>query len=114
APHNDYGVMGSGYGIGNSSINYYFPASVFACNVLVGGPSAVYPANNFFPPLMALVGFVDLLGGNYRLQPISLYFHAATDGTDIGANFDALQAAIGGQTTGNQPPQVSIAATSMS
>jgi PKD repeat protein len=114
APHNDYGVMGSGYGIGNSSINHYFPASVFARNVMVGGPSTVYPANNFFPPLMALVGFVDLLGGNYRLIPLSLYFHAATDGTDIGVNFDALQAAIGGQTTGNQPPQVSIAATPVS
>ncbi|MEN3332501.1 MAG: hypothetical protein V7641_1866 [Blastocatellia bacterium] len=114
APHNDYGVMGSGYGIGNSSINYYFPASVFARNVLVSGPSLVYPANNFFPALMALVGFLDLAGGNYRLIPLSPYCHAATDGTDIGANFDALQAAIGGQTTGNQPPQVSVAATPVS
>jgi PKD repeat protein len=82
--------------------------------VLVGGPGNVYPSNNFFPTLMALVGFVDLAGGNYRLGPISFYCHAATDGTDVGVNFDALQAAIGGQTTGNQPPQASIAATPVS
>jgi PKD repeat protein len=110
-PHNDYGVLGSGYGIGLSSINYYFPSCVFARNVLVGGPILVYPLNNFFPPLMTLVGFVDLSGGNYRLSPLSPYCHAASDGSDIGANFDVLQAAIGGQSTGNQPPQVSIAAT---
>jgi len=110
APHNDYGVLGSGYGIGLSSINHYFPACVFARNVLVSGPGGVYPLNNFFPPLMALVGFVNLPGGNYRLSPISPYSRAATDGADIGTDFDVLQAAIGGQTTGNQPPQVSISA----
>jgi PKD repeat protein len=113
-PHNDYGVFGSGYGIGNSSIQHYFPGCVFARNVLVGGPSSLYPANNFFPPLMSTVGFVDLSVGNYRLLPTSLYVHAGTDGADIGVNFDALQAAIGGQANGNQPPQVSITATPVS
>jgi PKD repeat protein len=113
-PHNDYGVLGSGYGIGLSTLSHYFPACLFTNNVLVGGPAAAYPANNFFPPLMSLVGFVDFAGGNYRLAETSLYRHAATDGADIGVNVDALQAVIGGGSSGNQPPQVSIAATPVS
>jgi PKD repeat protein len=112
-PHNDYGVLGSGYGVGNSTLNYYFPGCVFARNVLVGGPSGAYPANNFFPALMALVGFVDLAGGNYALLPASPYFHAGTDGADIGVDFVALQGALGGlpPVNNNLPPTVSVTAT---
>ncbi|MFL6277576.1 MAG: PKD domain-containing protein [Blastocatellia bacterium] len=113
-PHNDYGVLGSGYGIGLGTLNYFFPACVFARNVLVGGPGAVYPANNFFPAQMSAVGFVDLAGGNYRLALNSPYHSAATDGTDIGADFNALQTALGGGSAGNQPPHVNVAATPVS
>ena len=114
APHNDYGVLGSGRGMGSGTLNYYFPACVFARNVLVGGPGAVYPANNFFPAQMSAVGFSDLAGGNYRLALNSLYHSAATDGADIGVNFDALQTAIGGGAPGNQPPRVSVTAMPVS
>ena len=111
APHNDYGVIGSNYGVGASTLNYYFPACVFSRNVLIAGPAAAYPATNFFPSSIAAVGFVDLAAGNYRLGIGSPYRNAATDGTDIGANFDAITAAIAGQPADNQPPQVSIGAT---
>lgn len=39
--------------------------------------------------------------GNYRLASNSLYKNAATDGTDIGVNQDALDAALCGVTAGN-------------
>ncbi|MFL6213220.1 MAG: PKD domain-containing protein [Blastocatellia bacterium] len=114
-PHNEYGVFGSGYGIGNTTLSHYFPGCVFARNVLVGGPGAAYPANNFFPSLMALVGFIDLADGNYGLLPISPFFHAGTDGADIGADFGAMQAAMGGLPPNtNLPPTVSITATPVS
>ena len=44
---------------------------------------------------LAAVGFVDLPGGDYRLSGASAYRRAATDGTDVGADFQALSAATG-------------------
>ena len=44
---------------------------------------------------MADVGFVDLEGGNYRLSESSPYLGAALDGTDIGADIDAIAEATG-------------------
>jgi uncharacterized protein (TIGR03437 family) len=92
--HNEYGVVGDNYGTGNSAINFYFPSSVFVKNVLVGGASAVYPADNFFPTSFEEVKFVDQVGGNYRLAANSPYKNAGTDGKDIGCDFDALEAAL--------------------
>ena len=42
---------------------------------------------------MNAVGFVNLTGGNYRLASTSPYKNAATDGSDVGCNIDALNAA---------------------
>jgi hypothetical protein len=50
---------------------------------------------NYFPPTPKAIGFVDFTGGNYRLAPNSKYKNAATDGKDIGCDFDALIAAQG-------------------
>src|SRR5262249_53886457 len=36
APHNTYGVIGTGHGPGNSSIQFFFPGSIFKRNVIVG------------------------------------------------------------------------------
>ena len=110
-PHNDYGIMGSGRGVGSSTLGYYFPSVVFSKNVLVAGSSSVYPAGNFFPASMSEVGFVDYAGGNYRLSPSSPYKNGATDGRDIGADIDAIQIALGEQPPSNQPPVVSASAT---
>src|SRR5262249_49661065 len=92
-PHNEYGVKGDGQGSGNETINTYFPGSVFRRNVMVGGPSADYPPDNFFPPSFDQVGFTNLAGGNYRLASASPYKNAGTDGKDIGCDIDALIAA---------------------
>jgi hypothetical protein len=96
ASHNDYGVIGSGTGVGTGTIVVYFPGSVFGADALVGGPAASYPAGNYFPATMNEVGFVDPASGNYRLNPASPCRGLATDGTDLGANIDTIDAAIAG------------------
>jgi len=95
-PHNEFGVKGDGRGTGNSTIDFYFPGSVFKKNVMVGGQSSLYPMDNFFPPSFDQVVFVNRAGGNFRLAPTSPYKNAGTDGKDIGCDFDALNAALGG------------------
>ncbi len=94
--HNEYGVFGSGKGIGLPALDYYFPGYVFRRNVLVGLAGVrPYPSDNFYPASLAAVGFVDLGGGDYRLSGASAYRRAATDGADVGADFQALSAATG-------------------
>jgi hypothetical protein len=44
---------------------------------------------------MSAVGFVNVTSGNYRLGPTSIYRNSATDGTDVGCNVDAINAAAG-------------------
>ena len=102
SPHNEYGVKGDSKEAGNETIDAYFAGSIFQKNVLVGGPSDVYPADNFFPATFSDVGFVDFLGGNYRLGAASPYKNAGTDGKDIGCDFDALNQSIAG-TPGGTP-----------
>jgi hypothetical protein len=94
-PHNEYGVKGDGVGTGNGTIDTYFSGSVFRKNVMVGGASADYPPDNFFPPSFDQVGLVNLAAGNYRLAPSSPYKNAGTDKKDIGCDFDELNAAKG-------------------
>lgn len=90
ARHNEYGIIGDDHGAGNHSIGFYFPKGIFRKNVIAGGKSESYPAENFFPNSLDAAGFVDLTRGDYRLAASSLYKNAATDGKDIGCNIDAL------------------------
>jgi hypothetical protein len=98
APHNVYGVMGSGYGPGLSSLDHYFPDFVFQKNVIENiaasemSPSN-YPAGTFFPSDWAAVRFVNLAAGNYALAPTSPYRNAGTDDQDIGADITGLNRA---------------------
>jgi hypothetical protein len=39
------------------------------------------------------VGFVNAAGGDYHLETLSPYKNVGTDGKDLGADIDALQAA---------------------
>jgi hypothetical protein len=94
APHNDYGVIGSGEGPGEPSLRAFFRGAVFAGNVLAGGPAAAYPKGNLFPPTLDAVGFLDRPGGDYRLGPRSRVRRAATDGSDPGADIEALNAVV--------------------
>jgi hypothetical protein len=95
APHNDYGVIGTNFGIGFPTLAQYFPGAVFEKNALSGQPTyaSLYPANNFFPTTIGNVGFVNLAGADYQLAASSLYKNAGTDGKDLGADIDAVNAA---------------------
>jgi len=93
APHNAYGIVGTGTSPGQPTLAAYFPGAVVSRNVVVAGEPALHPDGNFFPPSMAAVGFVDLRGGDYRLAGASPYRRAGTDGKDVGVDFDELRAA---------------------
>lgn len=45
--HNLYGVIGDAFGVGNSTINQYFPSCIFTNNVIFGANLSQYPAGNF-------------------------------------------------------------------
>jgi hypothetical protein len=95
-PHNEYGVIGSGFGPGISTLGHFFPGSVFEKNVIQGtaGSQSSYPAGNFFAADWGAVGFVDFGKGNYALAGNSRYKNKGSDGKDIGADIAALNAAI--------------------
>jgi len=96
-----FGFGGTGSGEGTPTLNTYYTNYVFTKNAIISAPSGSYPANNFFPATTAAVQFVDFAGGNYRLSASSPFKNAATDGKDLGADIDAIDAAIGG--TGPAP-----------
>lgn len=103
-PHNDYGVIGGGLGVGNPTITTWLSSPIFKGNVIAGGLERLYPAGNFFPTSLDSVGFVDRASGNYRLKSDSLYKGKATDGSDVGANLDAIATAMNSIPAPNPTP----------
>jgi len=93
--HGRYGIIGSGTGTGRATLDRYFPNAVVSRNVMIGGPATAYSGDNFFPQSFSKVGFVDQGGGDYRLKASSPYVHAASDRRTVGADFTALQSAMG-------------------
>jgi hypothetical protein len=93
-PHNDYGIFGSGKGPGKLALDYYFPGSLVKRNILAGGLSRLYPSDNFFPASLDEVGFVSRQSGDFRLHSTSPFKNQATDGSDVGVNFDELERAF--------------------
>ncbi|MGH2985712.1 MAG: hypothetical protein ACRDLO_03360 [Solirubrobacterales bacterium] len=96
AANNTWGVKGSGSATGTPTLQRFFPGYRFLRNAIVGGKASLYPPDNFFPPTYEAVGFVDRAGGNYRLAPDSPLAGMGQGGTDVGADIDALEAALGG------------------
>jgi hypothetical protein len=97
-PHNAYGVIGSGYAPGISTLERFFPGFVFEKNLIEGiassgVPQSKYPASTLFAADWGAVNFVDLGKGNYALAANSRYKNKGTDGKDIGADIAALNAA---------------------
>ncbi|MFN0087469.1 MAG: BACON domain-containing protein [Blastocatellia bacterium] len=93
-PHNEYGIKGDSRDAGNETIGTYLPGALLRRNVMVGGEAAAYPADNFFPGTFDEVLFQNFAGRNYRLGAASPFKNAGTDGRDIGAEFDSLEAAM--------------------
>ena len=105
--HNDYGIFGSGHGIGNPAIDYYFPGSTITDNVIAKEVNApwnvdqIYPAGQVFPTTLAEV-FSDV--SKYQVAPAY---------AGKGADYNAILAAQGGTTPPDPiptpiPPTTSI------
>jgi hypothetical protein len=104
-------IWSTGGGVANCAV-HNFPLITFnacfssysvAANAVIApgsNASEVYwPAGNFFPATAAEVQFVNYNGGNggdYHLQSSSPYKGKATDGKDLGADVDAVEAATAG------------------
>jgi len=89
--HNRYGVKGDGKATGNSTIEAYFPDSVFRRNVMAGGRSDLYPQDNLFPAQAA-----NSQESSHARQSMS-DGSAVTEGTDgkkVGCDMDALKPAL--------------------
>jgi hypothetical protein len=97
APHNTYGVVGTGSPFGTASLDRNFTGYVFQKNVIIGGQASNYPSGNFFVSSFTQVGFVDYAGGDYRLSSSSPYKNAGSDGKDVGCQ-------LGAPTTTPTPP----------
>jgi len=96
APDNSWAIMGGGTAPGNGTIAAYFPNSTLLRGVWAAAPSSSYPSGNYYPSNLSAVGFVNLAGGDYHLASTSFYRNAALDGTDVGANLDAILSATAG------------------
>lgn len=103
-PHNEYGIKGDGTGVGNATLQTYFPGAEVRHNAIINTVgttdwSPYYPSGNRFSENLSSAGFVDQTNPNpklrnYRLAPSSPYRNQAGDGKDIGANIDALNSAL--------------------
>jgi len=97
-----YGQYGfhSPLGEGTAGLNAFFTHWAFASDVIYGdgtdplaSPSA-YPDTNQFAASLEAVGFVDAASADYHLASTSPYKATASDGTDPGADLDAIDAAV--------------------
>lgn len=94
--HNQYGIAGSGVGVGNAAIAAYLPGSVITANALAGGDSKRYPAGHHFPTVAELFSqFTNPAACDYRLRKTSSLSTAATDGGSLGVDFTALNREMG-------------------
>jgi PKD repeat protein len=110
--HNRWGLVGEGGGgLGTPSILTYFgtPTTVVS-NVLAGGPVSQYPPTNLFPSVDAFwAEFVDAQADDYRLLESSPYRHAGTDGLDLGADVERIQAFARGAISGTGDARAPVA-----
>jgi hypothetical protein len=89
--HNEYGIIGDELGIGKEAIDAYMMNKDIRRNVLAGADSSLYPPDNFFPSVNEFFRqFVNPSQGDYRLIPTSRFRTAATDGSSLGADMDAI------------------------
>ena len=95
APHNAFGVAGTGTAVGLPTLQAYFPGFIFRGNLLVGGDAAAYPPHNSFPGSFSELG-PDGPGG-CEVGDTSRFRHAGTGGRRPGVNIKTLLAAMRAQ-----------------
>lgn len=89
--HNDYGIMGDDAGPGRLTISEYLVREDIRRNVIAGAQGSRYPSDNYFPSVEEFLRqFVAPAQEDYRLLPTSRFVSAATDGSMIGADVEAI------------------------
>jgi hypothetical protein len=83
-----------------SNLSHCFSTYTFKSNVIVGAspafPPPIWPNGNHFAEDAQAVGFLSYSTGDYSLLPSSPYSDAGTDGTNPGADVEAIESAISG------------------
>jgi GT2 family glycosyltransferase len=110
--HNEFGIGGSGTGIGRPSLARYFPGSVVRGNMLVGGNAGIYPDNNFFPATAEAAGFAKGPNGAGEAVRVRSAAGAGREATEAGANIEALSATIARVSSGQRDADASAEQTS--
>lgn len=110
--HNSYGVIGQDQGVGNTTLNTYYPGVSFTKNILMGGNDYSYSSypGNYFPGSWSGV-FTNEALGDYHVPLTSSYHNAATDGSDLGANIDKINSVIANVISGSTSSQSLPSAT---
>lgn len=103
AKHNQYGLWSQYFSYGMEALTNYYPGAVVAGNLLSGGLASRYPPGNYFDSNF-LGQFVDPSHDDYRLAGTSPFISAATDGTRIGADVDAILAGQGAPVSSPSTP----------
>ena len=104
ARHGSYGLNGQSFGYGLGILNAYLPGYVWKTNYLAGAPTSRYPlAPDTLVQTPFENQFVNSAAGDYTVPEGRILKRAASDGTDIGADFPALKAALQGVTEGVPP-----------
>ncbi len=88
-PDNSLAIFDTLGNLGTTALNTFASPWLMTANVLIGGSGGNYPPGQSYPATEGDVGFTSIGGNDYRLLPSSPYYHAAADGTDIGARFAA-------------------------
>jgi hypothetical protein len=99
--HGQYGLKGSGQGIGRGSLMFYFRGYTLRSNLIVGrglNHPRLYPRGNYHLASLAQIGFTDPSRGDYRLAGESRY-------QGWGADVPAIMAAADAARRGVRPPQ---------
>jgi hypothetical protein len=98
-------LVGNGGSVGNNLVTNFTPGANYTNDCLIGDNSAFYTFSNFngdkFPANEAAVYVAP--GSDFHVAASSVCHLAASDGLDMGANIDAVNAATAGvvQTLGN-------------
>lgn len=87
-------VKGDAVGSGINALTTYATTWVFRRNIIVGAYARLNPPDNFFPATEGDLG----LSATFALPAGSPYLTSATDGTAIGANISAINAATSNVT----------------
>jgi hypothetical protein len=97
------GFVGESTAPGVSSMTKFLPGAVITYSLAVGGSEAAYPSGAHwqFPQTESAVGFRNPSANDWSLADGSDYKGDASDGTDPGVDWSALQRQIANTVTGD-------------